>query len=206
MKRLLDDPTDEVTRLLIGAAASQMPPRNGKMRLIAALGLGSALGLSSSKVFAWLSTGVGKAGLAIVVVSASAGGVYFSNRERSMSPAPLSEATPVVAVAPPRALGVTTRSEKLDAAESAPSRPRPAVKARRSSPPAATPTKGARTLAISSEQANHRLGEETRWVDRLRAAAERGDGETLRRLLSAYAEEFPERQLQPEVDRIMSTL
>jgi len=90
MKRLLDenDPKDEVLRLLIRAGANHHPPRSGKMRMVAALGLGSAVGLSASEVLAWLGTGSSKVALAVTVIGVAAGGTYLAKAPASPVAAP----------------------------------------------------------------------------------------------------------------------
>jgi hypothetical protein len=95
MKRLVDrnDPDDEVVRLLIRSGADHHPAPGSKMRLMAALGVGSAVGLSASKVLAWLGTSSGKAALAMSVVGAAAGGAYVM----ASSPATPSAAAPAAA-------------------------------------------------------------------------------------------------------------
>lgn len=89
MKRLLDedDPNDEIVRLLIRAGAEHQPPRSGKMRLVAALGLGSAIGLSASEALAWIGTSSGKVALAVAVVGVAAGGTFLAAAPRAPSAA-----------------------------------------------------------------------------------------------------------------------
>lgn len=208
MKRLLDDPTDEVTRLLIRAGVDHQPPRAAKARLVATLGMGSAVGLLSSKVFAWLSTGAGKATLGMAAVSVAAGGVYSARVERDL---PQSHAAPpaMARPAPPAPSLPLEEPEAHDVAEALahgeplPIQP-PTIDRPRGSPmPPARPREREQASPSTEPQPDQRrLGEETRWVDRMKLAAERGDGETLRRLLTEYVEKFPEGQLRPEVDRI----
>lgn len=104
MKRLVDedDPNDEVVRLLIRAAANHHPPPSGKMRLIAALGVGSAIGLSASNVLAWLGTSSGKVALAVTVVGAAAGGTYLATA-REVPEARVAQVSAKAAPTPPRA-------------------------------------------------------------------------------------------------------
>jgi hypothetical protein len=214
MKRLLDDPTDEVTRLLIQAAVDHQPPPSGKMRLVTALGMGSAVGLLSSEVFAWLSTAAGKAtlGLAVVGVAAAgvaASGVYSTSVEHDV---PQSHAAPRVTArpAPPpppslqlEAAAANDRTNGLDANEPLPIQPsaidRPQDKLM---PPPRARERERASQRGEPQRDQRRLGEETRWVDGMKVAAERGDGEALRRLLTGYVEKFPEGQLRPEVEKI----
>ena len=203
MKRLLDDPTDEVTRLLIQAAVDHQPPPAGKMRLMTALGMGSGFSLLSTEVFAWLSTAVGKATLGVATLGVAAGGVYSASTEHE----PQTPAKPVpVSVAPAR-VERSAPVENAYVSETLPIQSRAADKPQR--PPTLTNRSRATEKAAvptAIERDARRLGEETRWVDRLKLAAENGDKETLRRLFASYAEKFPEGQLKPEVDRIKKDL
>lgn len=211
MKRLLDEPTDEVTRLLIRAGANHQPPRMGKFRLLASLGLGGAIGLSTREVLAWLGTGGGKVALAVTVIGASAGGVYSlagAPRAEPRHPAPSAPAFVVKAAiedqpAPLAAapLAVLARDAPHQAEQDPPPlparrgavRPRRTARAADSSPPVAPP---------SQALARRLLTEETLWVDQLRVAAEHGDRTSFERLRQGYAEQFPEGQLRPEVHRL----
>lgn len=204
MKRLLDDPTDEVTRLLIRAAVDHQPPRSSKMRLVAALGMGSAAGLLSSEVLAWLGTSAGKATLALTALGVAAGGVYSTRTEREV---PQSHAAPPAMARPATPDVLPGGPAPLDGAETPPLPLQPAPVDRPQSklePPPRAREREQASPSTQPQQAQRRLGEETRWVDRMKSAAERGDRATLQHLLTGYAEKFPAGQLQPEVDRIKS--
>ena len=75
MKKLLDETTDDLTRALLVAGVEHRPPVGNKAQLIVALGAGSAVGLFSTKAFAWLSTSAGKVTLLGVALGVS-GAVY----------------------------------------------------------------------------------------------------------------------------------
>lgn len=78
MKKLLDDAaTDELTRALLKAGAAHRPPPGSKAKLLVALGASSAVGLFSSKAFAWLWTTAGKVTLVGVAVGVS-GALYLA--------------------------------------------------------------------------------------------------------------------------------
>lgn len=213
MKRLLDDPTDEVTRLLIQAAVDHQPPPSGKMRLVTALGVGSAVGLLSSEVFAWLSTAAGKATLGLAVVGVAAAGVAASSAysTRVEHDAPQGHAAPPVMAHPASSSASLQLEEaaashdtrRLDASERLPIQPSAIDRPRDKLTPPPRARERERAAPRAEPRADQRrLGEETRWVDKMKVAAERGEGETLRRLLTGYAEKFPEGQLRPEVERI----
>ncbi|HTV23492.1 MAG TPA: hypothetical protein VMG12_32605 [Polyangiaceae bacterium] len=229
MKRLLDcdDPDDEVVRLLIRAGAQHQPSPRSKLRMIAALGLGSAVGLSASKVLAWLGTSSGKLALAVTVAGTAAGGAYVLT---SASPAPeASEAVAprsVDAAVAPRVAHETglpeppARASSHEPSASEPSasepsadalreRPAPSRQARARQRPqpadrAPTPTQPAPPPEPVDLEAS--LTEETHWVDRLRVAAEAGDRPSFERLARDYGERFPEGQLHPEVNRLRTSL
>lgn len=223
MKRLVDlnDPDDEVVRLLIRAGANHQPAPGGKMRLMASLGVGSAVGLSASKVLAWLGTSSGKVALAVTVVGSAAGGAYVM----ASSPTAPSVAAPVTAAPaasslPPLEQATARAAEpqilepfSLEPSSPEPSTPRGtlpqpreprtaphAAPSRRSPPPEPAPP--------ASEAQAHRasLSDETTWVDRLRVAAESQDRPAFERLLVQYGERFPEGQLHPEVNRLRTSL
>ena len=229
MKRLvdLDDPDDEVVRLLIRAGASHQPSPGGKMRLIAALGVGSAVGLSASKVLAWLGTSSGKVALAVTVAGTAAGGAYVltgAAPDASSPPAPPSVAAPAIvsaATAPSvlpevAPLPLDTPEPALDAVsapavEAGEAVERATARSGRRAPPRsarATPRAPLAEPAPPPETLERRasLSDETAWVDRLRMAAEAGDRPGFERLASEYDERFPEGQLHPEVNRLRSSL
>lgn len=221
MKRLLDDPTDEVTRLLIRAGVDHQPPRDGKLRLVAALGVGGAFSLLSSEVFAWLGTSAGKATLAVAALGAAASGVYSASGEDERSQllarppahvapahvAPADVARPVqVAQEGASPLSEETAAQSVEAGAAPRLQRSPTREAARRTAPRVPEPARQHPVGVEGQPDERRLGVETRWVDRLRAAAERNDRETLQRLLDAYAEEFPEGQLRPEVDRIQGAL
>ncbi len=214
MKRLLDEPTDEVTRLLIRAGANHQPPRNGKLRLLASLGLGSALGLSTSEVMAWFGSGSGKVALAVTVLGTSGAGLYaLASTPRAelrsqapRAPALVISAPPELQPAPPAAPEEVAPNDVLRRVEldRAPSSPR----RRAARPPGATRAAEPKTpdAPPSDTLGRRRLTEETLWVDRLRVAAELGDRTGFERLQQGYAEQFPDGQLRPEVKRLQDTL
>jgi hypothetical protein len=215
MKRLVDrnDPDDEVVRLLIRSGADHHPAPGSKMRLMAALGVGSAVGLSASKVLAWLGTSSGKAALAVSVVGAAAGGAYVM----ASSPVTPSAAAPAAATfeqATARTAEPPAAEPILEPSRSEPSAPRRmpaqpheqptaerAAPSRRSLPP----TKPA-SAESEARSGRARLSDETTWVDQLRVAAESQDRPAFERLLEQYAKRFPEGQLRPEVDRLETSL
>lgn len=85
MKKLLDENTDELTRALLEAGRAHRPPATSQAKLLLALGLGSSVGLLSSKAFAWLSTTSGKLtvlGVGVVGVGV-AGALYAGDEPRS---------------------------------------------------------------------------------------------------------------------------
>jgi hypothetical protein len=229
MKRLLDEPSDEVTWLLIRAGANHQPPRTGKLRLLASLGLGSVIGLSAREALAWLGTGSGKIGLAVTVLGASAGGVYALAgapaaevpRPGPSTPALVVTAPPAPAVLPPvlpsaAPSAVTAVSsaahdeapvEREQAEPRAPARRR-AARAAEAPMADAVPTD---SVPMADELPSpalsaRRLTEETLWVDRLRVAAERGDRAGFLLLQQGYTQQFPEGQLRPEVNRLREAL
>jgi hypothetical protein len=219
MKRLVDlnDPDDDVVRLLIRAGANHQPAPGGKMRLMASLGVASAVGLSASKVLAWLGTSSGKVALAVTVVGIAAGGAYVM---AGSPPAPSVAAPSAAAPAAPSALPpfeqATARAAEPPIIEpsslepNAPARtlaqpheqrtaPR-AAPSRRSPPPEPAP------VASEAQARRASLSDETTWVDRLRVAAESQDRPAFERLLEQYGERFPEGQLHPEVNRLRTSL
>jgi hypothetical protein len=228
MKRLVDqdDPDDEVVRLLIRAGANHQPAPGSKLRLMAALGVGSAVGLSASEVLAWLGTSSGKVALTLTVVGAAAGGAYVM----ASSPEPLARVSmPAMSVpaapaaASPDAAPVAAPSvaeperavrPEPPAAAASPSAPEPRLERQparrtpaRAAPPRARLPAPEPTPAASDEATREAsLSEETLWVDRLRVAAERRDRPAFERLLEQYVERFPEGQLRPEVNRLELSL
>jgi hypothetical protein len=76
MKKLLDETTDELTRSLLDAGRTHRPPAGNQARLLLALGVGSSIGLLSSKAFAWLGSSAGKLTLVSVGVLGIAGAAY----------------------------------------------------------------------------------------------------------------------------------
>lgn len=221
MKRLVDlnDPDDEVVRLLIRAGSNHHPAPGSKMRLMAALGVGSAVGLSASKVLAWLGTSSGKVALAVAVVTAAAGGAYVT---AGSSAAPMA-ATPS---APPPPESAPTRVADAPAAatpelepphlepitvEPRPNAPHRALAQRRERPTPARASPSRRSPpqpepTSSEAPARVSLSDETIWVDRLRVAAESQDRPAFERLLEQYTARFPEGQLHPEVNRLEASL
>jgi hypothetical protein len=188
------------------------------MRLMAALGVGSAVGLSASKVLAWLGTSGGKVALAVSVVGTAAGGAYLMAGS-PMTPiaaapaaATFEQATfeqPVARAAEPPAA-----EPMLEASSSEPSAPQRtpappqeqrtaerAAPSRRSLPPAQPAP-----VASEARARRARLSDETIWVDQLRVAAESQDHPAFERLLEQYTERFPEGQLHPEVNRLRTSL
>jgi hypothetical protein len=238
MKRLVDqdDPDDEVVRLLIRAGANHQPAPGSKLRLMAALGVGSAVGLSASEVLAWLGTSSGKVALTLTVVGAAAGGAYVM----ASSPEPLARvsvpamsvpamsvpamsvpAAPAAAspdAAPVAAPSVAEPERAVQpeppAAAASPGAPEPRLERQparrtpaRAAPPRARVPAPEPTPAASDEAAREAsLSEETLWVDRLRVAAEGHDRPAFERLLEQYVERFPEGQLRPEVNRLELSL
>jgi hypothetical protein len=220
MKRLVDrnDPEDEVVRLLIRSGANHQPAPGSKMRLMAALGVGSAVGLSASKVLAWLGTSGGKVALAVSVVGTAAGGAYVMAGSPvtpiAAAPAaatfeqPMFEQPMARAAEPPAAEPILEApSSERSAPRRTPAQPHEqrtagrAAPSRRSLPPA-------QPASVASEARAHRarLSDETIWVDQLRVAAESQDRPAFERLLEQYAERFPEGQLHPEVNRLRTSL
>lgn len=207
MKRLLDEPGDEVTRLLIEAGVEHQPPRDGKVRLMTALGVGSALGLASSEVWAWFGTGTGKVVATVAFVGAAAGGAYVATADERPR-ATLAQGTPTAHVAEPPHVAsdpppvpeapadVAQVEAEPPSAEAAPERDRGV--ARRTAK---------RKLTRPSEPRDERrLGEETAAVDRLKRLAERGESDAVSALLESYYARFPEGQLRPEVERLQREL
>lgn len=76
MKKLLEETTDELTRALLVAGSSHRPPPGNKAKLLVSLGVGTSVGLLSSKAFAWLSTSAGKA--SVISVVGLAGALYVA--------------------------------------------------------------------------------------------------------------------------------
>lgn len=78
MKKLLDENTDDLTRVLLEAGRSHRPPAANQAKLLMALGVGSSVGLLSSKAFAWLGTTSGKLTmLGVGVVGVGVAGVLY---------------------------------------------------------------------------------------------------------------------------------
>lgn len=221
MKRLVDrnDPDDEIVRLLIRAGANHRPAPGAKMRLMAALGVGSAVGLSASKVLAWLGTSSGKVALAVSVVGTAAGGAYVV---AASSAAPVEAARAAATVERP-----TARRFEPPPAEPAlakpplaeptlePSSVEPGVPTRRHEQQTAVRAAASRqnlppakpaSVASEARARKASLSDETTWVDQLRVAAESQDRPAFERLLEQYTERFPEGQLHPEVNRLRASL
>jgi len=225
MKRLVDlnDPDDEVVRLLIRAGANHQPEPGSKMRLMASLGVSSAVGLSASKVLAWLGTSSGKVALAVTVVGTAAGGAYvMAGSPAAPSVAAPSAAAPPTAAAPaapgaPPFEQATARAAEpqiIEPSSLEPSAPRGTLAqpheprtAPRGAPSRRSPPPPEPAPAASEEQARRAsLSDETIWVDRLRVAAESQDRPAFERLLEQYTERFPGGQLHPEVNRLRTSL
>jgi hypothetical protein len=115
MKKLLDETTDDLTRSLLEAGRSHRPPATSQTKLLVALGVGSSVGLLSSKAFAWLGTSTGKLTvLGVGVLGVGVAGALYgaaspsgvpsapSGREQvaALSPAASPAAAPQVAAPP----------------------------------------------------------------------------------------------------------
>lgn len=236
MKRLVDqdDPGDDVLRLLIRAGANHQPSPTSKMRMMAALGLGSAVGLSASKVLAWLGTSSGKVALSATVIGVAAAGTF------ALTSQPVAEVTsqPLAAtsvgrmpggsqpIAPTPVERLAVRADAQQAA-TAPAEPRleqPALAPDRNAPAALVPPRERRTAPraltsppgrfpsaaprsdVDTPERQASLAVETAWVDQLRLAAEGQDRQAFERLLGQYAQRFPQGQLHPEVNRLRASL
>lgn len=220
MKRLIDEPEDEVTRLLLQAGANHRPPRFGKLRLMAALGLGSAVSLSASKALAGLSTSGAKASLVLAVVGASAGAGYVLLAPPSEPPGPRLSA-PAAAAAPAApglpatrplaaeekvaAAAVDAEAPPVHARERGVRPPRRAsVRKRLALEKSARPDDGvhAESPPAAPTGSSRSLRDETLWLDRLRVAAEQNDLAEFEDLLRGYEQRFPEGQLGLEARRL----
>jgi hypothetical protein len=220
MKRLVDrnDPDDEIVRLLIRAGANHRPAPGAKMRLMAALGVGSAVGLSASKVLAWLGTSSGKVALAVSVVGTAAGGAYMVAAS-SAAPIEAARAAATVERATARRFEPAPAEPPLAEPILEPSSVEPGVPGRaptqrheqqtavraaasRQNPPPAKPA----SVASEARARKASLSDETTWVDQLRVVAESQDRPAFERLLEQYTEHFPEGQLRPEVNRLRTSL
>jgi hypothetical protein len=79
MKKLLDENTDELTRALLEAGRAHRPPATNQAKLLLALGVGSGVGLLSSKAFAWLGSTSGKLSvLGVGVVGVGVAGALYA--------------------------------------------------------------------------------------------------------------------------------
>lgn len=236
MKRLLEDPEDDVTRLLIAAGVQHQPPAGGKARLIATLGLGSLLWSWTSEAWAWFGTGAGKLTLVVVAAGAAAGGGLYGGEPTAASSARAetsAEREPTGATVPRAELGTLAKPASPSAAVEAPdvAGERETAEATVVDEPAAGDSVGVRSTARRATASATRreaaaarpsprgtrrasqgavdegeLREETRWVERMQEAAARQDRATLDRLQSGYAARFPAGQLRPEVKRIEDSL
>lgn len=132
MKKLLDENTDELTRALLEAGRAHRPPATNQAKLLLALGVGSSVGLLSSKAFAWLGTTSGKLTVLGVGVVGVAGALYagspdsadvpaerVARSEAQLSPAPAAQAGAPAAALPPAELSKFVPAHVADA----PSRP-----------------------------------------------------------------------------------
>jgi hypothetical protein len=238
MKRLVDqdDPGDDVLRLLIRAGANHQPSPTSKMRVMAALGLGSAVGLSASKVLAWLGTSSGKVALSATVIGVAAAGTFAltSRTVAEVTSQPLA-ATPVgrmpggsqpSAPTPVEWRAVRGDSQRAATAPAAvePRLGQPALASdldataalvplpeRRTPPRALTSPRGRSPSAAprsdgDTPEIQAGLAVETAWVDQLRLAAEGQDRQAFERLLGQYSQRFPQGQLHPEVNRLRASL
>lgn len=206
MKRLLDESGDEVTRLLIEAGVEHQPPRDGKVRLMTALGVGSALGLASSEVWAWFGTGTGKVVATVAFVGAAAGGAYVATVDEQPG-ATLAHGAPTVRVAePPHVASDPPPVPEPPAVAQVEAEP-PSVEAAPEHDRGVARRTAKRKLTRPSEPRDERrLGEETAAVDRLKRLAERGESDAVSALLESYYARFPEGQLRPEVERLQREL
>jgi hypothetical protein len=197
VKRLLDEPTDDLTRDLLGAARAHRPGSDAKARLLLSLGVGGGVSLWSAKAHAWLTTSVAKATLGSAVLGSAVlglavGSAYVLSRE---------DGEPRRSEAPPGNASSTEAPLATPDDHATPAAPSPSVAA--SPPEKLEPAAPARPAVRSTAPVGDaRLLEEIRRVDEMRLSLRSGRRSQLRDQIARYRARFAAGRLSPEVDRL----
>lgn len=201
-RRITDDGPDGLGASLLRAAREYRPPARAHRRILAAVGVGGATTLTSSKAAAIAAVleafAAGKAGVALLATcgAAALGAGYYVMGMSETSPVPVG----LVASAPPSPAPVSPSSlPGLEPASStaldpgAPPAPRSARAPLEPRPPAAV-------VSAPPEDAPDTLGEELALVDEARAAQRAGRLELALARLDERDRRFPRGRLGPQTE------
>lgn len=226
MRRLLDEPGDDLDRALLEAGLDEEPPPRAAERALAALGLGTAAVVGTAAVSTGVTSaalgGAGTSGAAagaakasglfgltlakvlggVAVVSAvGVGGYVLSQRQ---APQPVAASQPQPAPEQPAVVAGEAPADSPRAVEPGPS------DAVRASEPAAVQTAAPRAKPRSPKpkgaeaegSVGGSLGAEAALLDQARRAELAGDVEACRARIAAYRSRFPAGQLAKDASAI----
>jgi hypothetical protein len=196
-ERILDRPPSELAARLLRAGSDEAPSPRSLQRTLSALGVGAtALGAAGSA--GALAAAKTASTLSLVVLSKWAGfgvlgGVVVAAAAHGLNP----PARQVAPGAPSAVLTSATAAPHSPVAREAPRATDVALAIAEPAPPPATPRSA--PPALTEPELEAPLAAEVAFVDRGRAAFQRGELTSALAALAGYEREFPEPRLLPEV-------